>query len=170
MNTEQQVNKLDFEITAIEKQITEQELSVAKLKEKKEQIFIRYHTILKEAGFYDNYIFYNIGKTLQKMFNISAWSNRLPYQYHGDGDYIRIKFKAESGKLILLYYCTYESGQYTRLISIPLDLFELEDKTQLQNFLEKHYIESEQTHLRLLREKQQKKIDQLTAELEKLKK
>ena len=114
-------------------------------------MLLSYHKKLTDADFYKEYVFNQTGKTLEKMFFISIHS--LPYQSHGDGDGIRIKFKVKSGKLNLIYTCTYTQDTPC-LISIPLDLFDC-DADVIKTTLQKQISESKENY-RIRKEQQDK--------------
>lgn len=127
-----------------------------------------YHKVLLKLKFYKRYIFYSkSNKPLNTMFNLGSMQGSwLPEADHGEGDYVKILFKVNNDKLNLLYRCSYEQGDVS-LIRIPLELFDQEDK--LVEFLEAFYIESDQTHQRILSDKKQLKLWQLQEEIKKLK-
>ncbi len=161
-----EVNEIQSEIVTLEKRKKDVENEILAVKNRIKDIYLKYHNVLIQAGFYSNYMHFNSNKTLAEKFYISKYN--LPYSDHGEGDYIRIKFKLSGLSLNLIYQCSYEPNNEQSLIRIPLNLL-LDDNPDLKTFLDNHNSEALETHNKLIAETKQKKIDGLKKEIEALK-
>jgi len=106
---------------AIEKTLVEQEIDA---------IIIAYHGKLIACYFYELYVL--DGKSLDKTFYIRP--NSLPYQDHGEGDYIRITIEVDGNSIEIGYECSYGYGKNHTLLTIPLEIMDGE-LTTIEEFV-----------------------------------
>jgi hypothetical protein len=120
-----------------------------------------YHKILIDVLFYDNYKMFSHAKSLKQMFNLGSWTSWLPYADHGEGDYVKIDFKVSSGKLNLVYKCSYRKENNCSLIRIPLDLFTEDKREELIIFLNESYATAQKIREGILNDAKKKEIAEL---------
>lgn len=159
-----EVTDNENEIVELEKRKSDIEKEISEVKSRIKAINLKYHKRLIEVDFYKNYILFEYSKSIDEKFYINPYN--LPYSDHGEGNYIRIRFKISGLQLNLLYECSYNNSDRS-LIRIPLNLL-IDNNPDLDTFLKNHNEEALKTHNKILADAKQKKIDDLQKEIKSL--
>jgi hypothetical protein len=125
--------------------------------------YLKMHQQLTECGFYTNmmllFCMNDRHKPLTESFTITGYS--LPYSYCGEGDYKCIHFKAHSGMLRLNFSCSFERSYNYTIAKIPLELFNIDRKVELQDFINNLVEENKGVINRYLKQQKENKRKEL---------
>lgn len=162
-----EIVQLTNELGQLEQEETELQTKIRQQKEKIRLVNLAYHKKLIAADFYTRYKFYgNSGKTLNTMFNLGSMGGMwLPEADHGDGDYIRIKFKVVGGDLNLVYQCSYNKESNCSLIRLALNLFIDGNEHNLKQSLDNFFEQAEKDHQKIVDADKRRKLDELNRQI-----